>query len=238
MARPLVELTKKDAPFVWTKKHTAAVKALKHTLYADTRRRDVTYTPGDLVWVSSRNLPGLNQCSNFEPRFRGPFPINERIGQVAHRVALPPTYTCHSVFHVSQFVPDRPRDPQKTTKEAAVGWLPVTDPDGRPTHYYEVDYILPQRGTGPAAQYLIKWRGVQEDQATWEPASHLTHCPARLRAWRRHHRKAQRAPRVVPAAAAPDALSPEKTASPTPRGGKVERQPPYSRSTCNSTPPV
>ncbi|CDJ47787.1 OSJNBa0042F21.10 protein, related [Eimeria brunetti] len=32
MARPLVELTKKDAPFVWTEKHTAAVKALKHTL--------------------------------------------------------------------------------------------------------------------------------------------------------------------------------------------------------------
>ncbi|CDJ50932.1 OSJNBa0061C08.12 protein, related [Eimeria brunetti] len=32
IARPLVELTKKDAPFVWTGKHTAAVKALKHTL--------------------------------------------------------------------------------------------------------------------------------------------------------------------------------------------------------------
>ncbi|CDJ46488.1 OSJNBa0042F21.10 protein, related [Eimeria brunetti] len=32
MVRPLVELTKRDAPFVWTEKHTAAVKALKHTL--------------------------------------------------------------------------------------------------------------------------------------------------------------------------------------------------------------
>ncbi|CDJ46910.1 hypothetical protein EBH_0069490, partial [Eimeria brunetti] len=32
MARSLVEITKKDAPFVWTGKHTAAVEALKHTL--------------------------------------------------------------------------------------------------------------------------------------------------------------------------------------------------------------
>lgn len=31
-----------------------------------------------------------------------------------------------------------------TSKEAAVGWLPLTGPDGRPTDVYEVDYILAQ----------------------------------------------------------------------------------------------
>ncbi|CDI87292.1 Pol polyprotein, related [Eimeria praecox] len=98
-------------------------------LHADAHRRDVQYTPGDLVWISSRHLPPLNHCSKFEPRFRGPFSIFDRVGKVAYRVALPPTYTCHNVFHVSQLVTDRPRDPQMTSKEAAVGWLPLTDPD-------------------------------------------------------------------------------------------------------------
>ncbi|CDJ49651.1 Retrotransposon nucleocapsid protein, related [Eimeria brunetti] len=208
-------------------------------MQADARRRDVQYSTGDLVWISSRNLPGLNQFSKFEPRFRGPFSVVERIGQVAYRVALPPTYTCHNVLHVSQLVPDRPRDPQMTSKEAAVGWLPLTDPAGRPTDLYAVDYILAQRGAGPSAQYLVKWRGVPEDRATWEPATHFTNCPALLRAWRRHLRKAQRSTRASPAADRP-ALSSEPPALPSSSGGDgdVEWPPPGSRSSSSNTQPA
>lgn len=74
-------------------------------LHADAHRPDIQYTPGDLVWISSRHLPPLNQCSKFEPRS-----IVDRIGQAAYRVALPSTYTYHNVFHLSQLEPDRPRD--------------------------------------------------------------------------------------------------------------------------------
>ncbi|CDJ36377.1 uncharacterized protein EMH_0082110 [Eimeria mitis] len=135
-------------------------------LYADAHRRDVIFNPGDRIWISSRHLPGRNQCSKFEPRFRGPFKVLERIGQVAYRIELPPTYTCHNVFHVSQLIPDRPRDPQMQSKEAAVKWLPVTGPDGNPSDIYEVDYILDQRGSGAYLQYLVKWRGAPEECAT------------------------------------------------------------------------
>ena len=48
---------------------------------------------------------------------------------------------------------------------------------------------MDQRGSGDAAQYLVKWRGAPEDHATWEPAHHLTGCPALLRAWRRRQRR-------------------------------------------------
>ncbi|CDJ34273.1 uncharacterized protein EMH_0019560 [Eimeria mitis] len=48
--------------------------------YADAHRRDVQYNPNDRVWISSSNLPGLNQCPKFEPRFPGPFRVLERIG--------------------------------------------------------------------------------------------------------------------------------------------------------------
>lgn len=159
--------------------------------YADEHRRDVQLQVGDLVWISSKNLPPIYACAKFEPRFRGPFKITEKIGSVAYRVELPSSYSCHDVFHVSLLVKDRPRDPAMQCKEAAVGWLPVNDADGNPTDQYEVDYIMEQEGSGDTARYLVKWRGMPEDRATWEPYSNLTNCKAVLRAFRRRMKKRQ-----------------------------------------------
>ena len=150
-------------------------------VYAD-KRRDAEFHVGDKVWINGRNLPGFARCSKFEPRYHGPFKITDRIGKVAYRVALPPAYTCHNVFHVSLLVKDRPRDSSMNSLEAAVGWLPVRDQAGLPTDTYEVGYIMAQHGTGDSAQYLVKWRGAPEDGATWEPESNLTGCKAFLRA--------------------------------------------------------
>ncbi|CDI82611.1 hypothetical protein EAH_00067120 [Eimeria acervulina] len=85
-------------------------------------------------------------------------------------------------------VPDRPGAPELEPQEAVVGWPPTRDVVGNPTDRYEFDYIMDQRRSGGGIQYLDKWRGYPEDQATWEPASHLNGCPALLRAWRRRHR--------------------------------------------------
>ncbi|CDJ47536.1 hypothetical protein EBH_0073390 [Eimeria brunetti] len=157
--------------------------------YADTRRRDMEHKVGDQVWLSSKHLPALNHCSKFEPKFCGPFPVTERIGTVAYRLALPPTYEGHNVFHLSQLVPHRPRAPALVPQEAPVGWPPTRDEAGNPTDQYLVDYILDQKGTGEEAYYLVKWRAVSEEKATWEPAHHLAGCPALVRAWRRRQHK-------------------------------------------------
>ncbi|CDI85976.1 hypothetical protein EPH_0065680 [Eimeria praecox] len=169
-------------------------------LQADAHRRDDQYTPGDLVWISSRHLPPLNQCSKFESRFRGPFSIIDRM----------------------------------TSKEAAVCWLPLTDPEGRPTDLYEVHYILAQRGLGPSTQYPVKWLSVPEERATWEPAAHLTNCPALLRAWRRQLRTTQRPHSTVPSAAPPDISPVSPQPSPSPPGREVERPSPGGRSSSNT----
>ncbi|CDJ65734.1 H0207B04.5 protein, related, partial [Eimeria necatrix] len=151
--------------------------------YADTNRRAVEYGVGDKVWLSSKHLPPFHSCPKFEPRYRGPFEVIERIGSVAYRLALHPTYECHDVFHVSQLVPDRPRPPALVSSAADAAWPPIHDAAGNLTAEYKVDYIMDQRSSGDAAQYLVKWRGAPEEQATWEPAHHLTGCPALLRAW-------------------------------------------------------
>ena len=60
--------------------------------YADTRRRELEFSVGDLVflkvspWRGSVRIRGKGKLS---PRYVGPFEIVERIGSSAYRLLLP-----------------------------------------------------------------------------------------------------------------------------------------------------
>ena len=60
---------------------------------------------GDLVFIKVsplRNVVRFGSVGKLAPRFVGPFPITERIGQMAYRVKLPVNLSgVHDVFHVS-----------------------------------------------------------------------------------------------------------------------------------------
>ena len=45
---------------------------------------------------------------------------------------------------------------------------------------YEVERILAKRGSGARAQFLVKWLGYPEWDATWERSSDLTDAQAAL----------------------------------------------------------
>jgi len=73
--------------------------------YADKRRTDLEFDIGDMVFVKVsplRNVVHFGSVGKLAPRFVGPFPIKERIGQMAYRVELPERLIgVHDVFHVS-----------------------------------------------------------------------------------------------------------------------------------------
>jgi hypothetical protein len=70
--------------------------------YADQKRRDVHYTVGQKVWLSTRNITlKMVGTPKFLPKFIGPFPIEAKVNAVAYRLALPPHMHIHNVFHVS-----------------------------------------------------------------------------------------------------------------------------------------
>ena len=49
-----------------------------------------------------RNVGRFGSVGKLAPRFVGPFPIKERIGQMAYRVEFPARLSgVHDVFHVS-----------------------------------------------------------------------------------------------------------------------------------------
>ena len=74
--------------------------------YADGKRRDLTFSVGDHVYLKVSPMRGIrrfNVKGKLAPRYVGPFKVLERKGEVAYRLELPPSLSgVHDVFHISQ----------------------------------------------------------------------------------------------------------------------------------------
>ena len=69
--------------------------------YYDKKHRDVEFTEGELVLLSTRNLKMKGILGKLKKRFVGPFKIEQKIGQQAYKLLLPETWEVHPVFHIS-----------------------------------------------------------------------------------------------------------------------------------------
>ena len=81
--------------------------------YADLKRRQVEFDVEDHVFLKVSPTKGVvrfGKKGKLAPRYVGPFEILEKVGDLAYRLALPPTMSgVHNVFHVSllrKYVPD------------------------------------------------------------------------------------------------------------------------------------
>ena len=74
--------------------------------WADTNRRPLEYRTGDHVFLRISPTKGVIRFGTrgkLSPRYIGPFEILDRVGDVAYRLALPPSLEgVHNVFHISQ----------------------------------------------------------------------------------------------------------------------------------------
>lgn len=74
---------------------------------ADRKRRDLTLTIGDLVYLNTRNLAlptGLSK--KFAAKFIGPYPVVKCLSDVVYELDLPSELgKLHNVFHVSLLKP-------------------------------------------------------------------------------------------------------------------------------------
>ncbi|KAJ9532052.1 hypothetical protein QJQ45_003785 [Haematococcus lacustris] len=148
---------------------------------ANKGRRDVQFSPGQLVLLSTKNLrlkPG--KAKKLLPRFIGPFKVLEHVGPVAVRLDLPPAMArMHPVFHVALL---RPYTSEHPHLPPPVDWL-----DEAPL--YEVEKLLAHRGVraGRARGYLVKWQGYDDSYNTWEPRNNLVNCQEVLTAYNAVH---------------------------------------------------
>ena len=81
--------------------------------YADPRRKDVSCSAGDMVFLKVSPMKGVmrfGKMGKLAPRYIGLFEIQSRVGEVAYRLILPHELSrIHPVFYVSmlrKYIPD------------------------------------------------------------------------------------------------------------------------------------
>ncbi len=155
----------------------------RQKMYADKRRRLVTYQPGDWVMVSTRNMQmsPLRGTRKLYAKWIGPFEVVKAVNDVAYELNLPQSMSIHDVFHVSSLKPYKARDGQNVKIPPPMTLL-YGDKE------YEVEAILDHKADkGYENEYLVRWKGHPSSEDRWEPESNLRGSPDILRAYKMQH---------------------------------------------------
>ncbi|KAI3470809.1 hypothetical protein Pfo_027472 [Paulownia fortunei] len=141
--------------------------------WADERRRPQEFNIGDQALRDMHK--GLVR------RYDGPFSIVAKVGKVSYRVDLPSSLKIHHVFHISILKPyhEDKEDPNRGQSHRA-------PPVVTKSYDKEIEKMLTKKtvrryGVRPCSQYLIKWKGLPESEATWEPEEDLWQFQDQLR---------------------------------------------------------
>jgi hypothetical protein len=145
--------------------------------YADKKRQDISFKVGDKVLLSTKNLSVMKGASKkLLPRFIGPFSITKEVNEVAYKLDLPKQLKIHNVFHVSLL---RKYNPNSDCKGAPLPEVIEGEFE------YEVERILKHKKSAQGKIYLVKWKGYDESESTWEPTQNLTNCKKVLNEYKR-----------------------------------------------------
>ncbi|GAA5865997.1 hypothetical protein JCM1840_003369 [Sporobolomyces johnsonii] len=172
-----------------TLRHELDLAATRMKTQYDKKRVDAPkFNPGDLVWLSHKNILTNRSSQKLDHRFLGPYPVKERVGDLAYRLDLPAEVRLHPVFHVSLLHPHA-ANPFPDRLPAPP---PLTIVDGQPEE--EVEAILDSQTYRGKLRYLIKWRG--KIQTDWLDAQDLDHAQELVHAFHEAYPNKPKAPAV------------------------------------------
>ncbi|KAI4885455.1 hypothetical protein NFI96_014403 [Prochilodus magdalenae] len=181
---PAVDHWMRRSEEVWEQTHRRIESVAQRQKEQADKHRGSTpvYSPGDRVWLSSRDLRLPGGCKKLSPKYIGPYRIVSRINDVTYKLALPPQCRMCPTFHVSLLKPVIPGP----LDEALPGATPPSPVwvEGAPT--YAVRRLLDSRRRGGVLQYLVDWEGFGPEEHSWVPAADVLD-PSLVADFHRHH---------------------------------------------------
>jgi transposase InsO family protein len=141
--------------------------------YANKKRlKGPTLQEEDKVYLLRRNIKTKRPSDKLDWKKIGPFKIKQKLSDFNYELQLPTKARIHPIFHVSLLEP--------APRQAKL----ATDVEIEPTQEYEVERILGHKEEKGKHLYLVKWKGYDDSENTWEPEAHLQNSQQLLQEFR------------------------------------------------------
>ena len=167
---------------IFTGAHQVLLRSSAWFKRAADGRRSVahSYRKGQMVWLSSKDLPLRVESGRLAPHFVGPFPVSKVINPAVVRLKLPRSLRVHPTFHVARIklVMESPLVPASRPP------LPPWFINGGPA--FTVKRLLAFQRRGRGHQYLVDWKGYGPEERSWVSSSNIMD-PTLIQDFHRRH---------------------------------------------------
>ena len=144
------------------------------------KRPKEPFITGDTVWLEATNINSNRPSSKLDNKRYGPFEIMEAVGDRAYRLKLPETWAIHNVFHSSLLT--RHHKPEFDSQKKP---LPPPPDIINEEEEYKIEEIRGHRKRGRGMQFLVHWKGYENEDDSWLPQSALTNSEELLTEYRK-----------------------------------------------------
>jgi hypothetical protein len=124
------------------------------------------FKKGEKVYLLRRNIKIKRPSTKLDHQKLGPFKIKEQLGPVGYKLKLPESMKIYPNFHV--LLLEKAPESAKTPDNVEL--------DKNANKEYVVEGILQMKKFSRQTKYLVKWKGYNTLENTWEPVKNLTNC--------------------------------------------------------------